>query len=288
MAVFLPLPGNEALAASLASLTGGTLGRVETRRFPDGESYLRLHAELSGQEALLVCTLDRPDAKLLPLLFAAATARRLGSPRVRLVAPYLAYMRQDAIFHPGEALASADFAALISARFDGIVTVDPHLHRVHSLSSLYACPATLVHAAPALARWIRENVRDPLVVGPDAESEQWAAGIAEAAGAPYLVFGKERLGDRQVQLSVPDLRGRQEREPVLVDDIVSSGTTLAAAADALREAGMRSPRCVVVHDLCRPQARRKLDGLTAGLISTNTVPGPTSRITVDALIARAL
>src|SRR3569832_2014110 len=99
-------------------------------------------------------------------------------------------MRQDVRFHPGEAVRSRTFARLLSSSFDGLVTVDPHLHRWHSLSQLYPIASRVVPAAPAIAEWIRANVADPIVVGPDAESAQWVAEVARLVGVPHLVMEK--------------------------------------------------------------------------------------------------
>ena len=114
--LLLPLPGNEALADALSQCARWPTGRLETRNFPDGETYLRIEGPCAGQSVALICTLDRPDRKLLPLLFAADTLRELGVTRLGLVAPYLAYMRQDRRFHAGEAVTSRIFAALVSSR----------------------------------------------------------------------------------------------------------------------------------------------------------------------------
>lgn len=130
---------------------------------------------------------------------------------------------------------------MISATFDRLVTVDPHLHRHAALTSLYTIPATTLHAAPLLSSWIAANVDLPLIIGPDEESEQWAGDIARRIGVPYAVLNKTRLGDRSVEIEVPDLSAWRDRTPVLVDDIASSGRTLAVAARKLVEQGLRKP-----------------------------------------------
>src|SRR3546814_16966881 len=88
----------------------------------------------------LVSTLARPDDGFLRLVFVADAARALGARDVTLIAPYLAYMRQDRRFRPGEAVTSRTFAGLISSSFDRLVTVDPHLQRYQALDQLYAIP----------------------------------------------------------------------------------------------------------------------------------------------------
>ena len=284
----LALPGNEDFAGRLAQAYGSDVGRVETRRFPDGESYVRLHGEPVGQIVDLICTLTHPDPQFLLLVFAADAARELGALEVNLVAPYLAYMRQDKRFHDGESVTSRTFARLVSSTFDKLLTVDPHLHRYPTLSALYTIPTTTLHAAPLLADWIAEHVEKPLIVGPDEESEQWAGSIASRIGAPHVVLRKTRHGDRSVDIEVPDLSVWRDRTPVLVDDIASSGRTLAIAAHKLAEQGMRKPECVVVHALFAEDAWTLLTPLFARITSTDTVPHPSNRIGLASLIAGAL
>jgi len=160
----LALPGNEELAHSLAQACGSEVGGIEIRRFPDGESYVRLHGDPLGRPVDLVCTLARPDPQFLSLVFAADAARELGASEVNLVAPYLAYMRQDKRFQEGESVTSLSFARLVSSTFDKLLTVDPHLHRHPTLSAVYTIPTKALHAAPLLADWIVQHVEKPSVV----------------------------------------------------------------------------------------------------------------------------
>jgi ribose-phosphate pyrophosphokinase len=164
------LPGNEEMASRLCSPIGADLGDIETRCFPDGETYIRFLTEPAGRPVVLVCTLDHPDPKFLKLVFAAAAARDLGATCVGLVAPYLSYLRQDMRFKAGEAITSRTFASLLSPSFDWLVTVDPHLHRYASLNAVYPMPTLSVAGAPAMAEWIRSAVSDPFIIGATRES----------------------------------------------------------------------------------------------------------------------
>lgn len=227
---------------------------------------------MTGLTVLLACTLDRPDEKLLPLVFLAGTACELGAPRVVLAAPYLPCMRHDRRFQPGEGITSAHFARLLSGVVDGLVTVDPHLHRRSSLAELYPIPCAVAHAAPAISRWVAVNVERPLLIGPDAESEQWVAAVVSEAGAPFLVLRKVRRGDREVEVSVPDVGRWSGHTPVLVDDIVSTARTMAGTVGHLRRAGMPAPVCVGVHAVFAPGAREELTSAGAGRVVTcNTI-----------------
>jgi len=283
------LPGNEAFLSALGASVKFEAGVLETRRFPDGEAYVRIDTPVEGRPVALLCTLARPDPVFLTLWYAARTLRELGAGRIGLIAPYLAYMRQDRSFQPGEAVSSRHFAALLSSAFDWLVTMDPHLHRYRSLAELYSIVAFGVESAPALSAWLRANVRDPIVIGPDAESEQWVAAVARKAGAPYLVLEKSRHGDRDVVIRLPDLERARGRTPVLVDDIVASGRTMAEATRQLVAAGQAPPVCVGVHALFDDAAHAML--LRAGaarIVTTNTVAHPTNAIDVSPRFAASL
>lgn len=284
----LALPGGEAWGEALARLLPAEPVAAVVRRFPDGETYVRIDAEVGGRDVLVVGSLDQPDAKIVQVVLVADTLRDLGARRSVLVAPYLAYLRQDRRFRPGEGVTSASVAALLSRHVDGLVTVDPHLHRWHALDEIYSVPSRVVAAAPAVAAWIRGNVREPVLVGPDAESAQWVHAVAEAAAAPAIVLDKVRRGDRDVEVSVPDVHRWREATPVLVDDIVSTGTTLAETTRHLRRAGLGGPTCIAVHALFVGDAERSLRAAGAErVVSCNTVAHPTNAIDLAPLVAEA-
>jgi len=285
----IAMPGNEPLTHALSQQLGAKDVKLDARRFPDGESYLRLPHDLKGQHVALVASLDRPDDKLPALLFAADLARDLGAERVGLVCPYLPYMRQDVRFHPGEALTSRTFARWLSAYFDWLVTVDPHLHRYHSLDEIYTLESEVVAAAPALSEWIEASVDQALVIGPDDESEQWVRAVAEPADLPWRVMSKTRFGDRDVRLDVPDLSGLGDHTPVLVDDIISSGATVAEATRHLLEAGLPAPVVVAVHGLFGDRSRELLRHAgVARVVCTNSVNAPESDIGLSRLLVPAI
>lgn len=287
--VLIALPDNEQRTDRLAAVLDADRVALDYRRFPDGESYLRIDEELTDRDVVLVATLDRPDDKIPRLLFAADLARDRGASRVLLVAHYLPYMRQDHRFHPGEALTSVSFARRISDSFDGLVTVDPHLHRYPTLETIYSIPGRVVSAAPAVADWIVKSIDKPVVVGPDSESEQWARAVAEPHGLPWRVMAKERFGDHDVRITAPDLTGLEGHHPVLVDDILSSGATVANAARVLIDAGLTMPACAVVHGLFGDRARDHL--AEAGIetvVCTDAVDAPESKIELAELIAPAV
>lgn len=285
----LALPGGTQLAAALArSLRCGWSG-LALHHFPDGETGVRIDAAVKGCCVILAGSLNQPDAKTLPLVFAADAARELGASQVGLVAPYLAYMRQDKRFHPGEAVTSRSYARLLSASLDFLVTVDPHLHRVHSLDEIYPIRTQVVTAAPLIARWLRSHVPSPWLIGPDQESAQWVAEVAGLAGAPWTVLHKTRRGDRDVAVVLAGRERWPGRVPVLLDDIVSTGETMLAATSLLVKAGLGAPVCIAVHALFDGQAQRRLlEGGASRVLSCDTVAHPSNAIRMAPLLARAV
>ena len=286
--IVLPAPGHEALGAALAAALAGYRGTVESRRFPDRERYLRLDDDVAGASVVIAASLRDPDPQLATLLFLADVARDLGAVRVGLAAPYLAYLRQDRRFREGEAVTSRTFARVISGGFDWLATIDPHLHRYASLDEVYAIPSAVAHAAADLSAWIRDHVQDPIVIGPDSESAQWAEEVANGAQAPVAVLAKTRHGDRDVEI---DVVGTQvgTRTPVLVDDIISSAKTMAVASRELQRRGARPPICLGVHAVFAEGAEQALRSAgVAGVFTANTVAHPTNRIDLVPCFARAL
>lgn len=287
--IIFSLPGNELLADQLAKAIGAMRGELSMRQFPDGESYVRVVSEVKGMEAIVVCTLHRPDGKLLPLLYLCRVLKDLGAVSVRLVAPYLSYMRQDTVFKPGEAVTSLYFAKLLSSFCDGLITIDPHLHRRSSLSEIYSIPCTVLLAAPLVSAWIKTNVKDPVLIGPDNESEQWVSEVARDADAPFTVLDKTRLGDADVRVSVPDVDRYMDRTPVLVDDIISTARTMIEAVGHLKRMGLKAPVCVGTHGVFAGTAYEDLLAAgTAQVVTCNTIPHPSNRIDVGELISRTL
>lgn len=227
--------------------------RVEIHRFPDGESKVTVPTPVPAR-VILCRSLDQPNDKLIELMLCARTLRDQGARELILVAPYLCYMRQDIAFHPGEAVSQRIVGQFLADHFDTVITVDPHLHRVTTLHAAIPAPhAIAVSAAPRIGTFLKEQLRDALLVGPDSESEQWVRQAAEIAGWEFVVASKQRLGDRSVRVSLPDAK-YAGRDAVILDDMASTGHTLAETAKALLERRVHSVRVAVTHGLFAPGA----------------------------------
>ncbi|MEW6647391.1 MAG: ribose-phosphate diphosphokinase [Pseudomonadota bacterium] len=278
----------EAQGRRLAEALGLPFAPVEIHRFPDGESKVTLPAQLPEQ--VVVCrTLDQPNDKLVELMLVARTARELGARHITLVAPYLCYMRQDIAFHAGEAVSQKIIGGFLAELFDAVITVDPHLHRIERLEQ--AIPrgqAMALTAAPAMIEFLAQHVPNPMLIGPDAESEQWVRAMAEPAGLEYAVATKERLGDRSVRTKLPEM-SYQGRTIVLVDDMASTGRTLIAVASQLKFRGAAAIHCLVTHALFADDATRQLHEAGIEQIwSADSISHPSNVIHLAPLLAQAV
>lgn len=282
-------PGNEAEALRLGAALGIAGQSVSVRHFPDGESLVRVGA--TDPIALVYCSLDHPDGKLVQLLLVASALRDGGARRIVLVAPYLGYMRQDQAFAPGEAVSQRVIGGLIADWFDGLITVDPHLHRTPSLDAVMPGIMTVnLSAAPTIAQAIAPMVTpETILVGPDEESRPWVEAVAAPLGLDVMVGTKTRLGDRKVEIVIADAGRTAGRPVMLVDDLISSGGTLIACATQLREAGATHVGAVATHCLA---SAADLDALrTSGIdpvLATDTVPGPVADIAMAPAMAAAV
>ena len=273
-----------ALAAAL-DLPAAVIAR---HAFPDGETRLRLPPNLPP-EVIVVRGLQQPNAKLTELWLAAAGARELGARRLTLVSPYLAYMRQDMAFTPGEVVSQRHVGALLATAFDLVLTVDPHLHRVPTLDAvLPGRRGVALGAAPLLGRWIGTEVPGALLLGPDEEAGQWVAVAGRAAGLEHAVCLKQRHGDHEVEVALPAVPVAG-RAVVLLDDVASTGRTLIAAARGALAAGAVSVDVAVTHALFVGDAEAQVRAAGVRQVwSTDCVPHASNVVSVVPLIADAL
>lgn len=285
--LFYNLDSDTALAAQICQALDAEAGTLEVRHFPDGESYLRIHDQCQDRQCVIFCNLFQPDNKILRLLFLADTLHELDAKQVLLVTPYLAYMRQDKRFHAGECVSSRPFARLLSQSVDGLITIDPHLHRYHSLSEIYSIPTRVVKAAPLIAKWIQHNINNPVLIGPDSESEQWVSEVAQLANAPFQILQKQRFGDYDVTVSMPELEPFKEHHPVLVDDIISSGRTMLETIEHLDHAGLPRTTAIGVHGIFAGSAYSLLNE-KADVITTDCIPHISNRIDTGTALADAV
>ncbi len=286
--LLLGFPEYQLQTEKLAQATELPFAIVRIHDFPDGESKLTLPQSLPDH-VILLRSLDHPNEKLVQLILAAAGARQQGVSKVTLVAPYLCYMRQDKAFHPGEVVSQPIVGHCLAAHVDALLTVDAHLHRVHKLSeAVPVARAVNITATDPMAHFLQKQVQAPYLIGPDGESEQWVAAIASHYGFDYAVAEKERLGDREVKISMPDC-GYAGRNLVLVDDVASTGKTLLEAVQLLKAHEPASISVLVTHALFVGDALQELrQAGVANIWSCDAIPHITNAVSLAGLLGDEL
>lgn len=289
MTVLFVFPEDEKLGESLKKHVSVEIAKATIRHFPDGESFVQIHTDVKDKDVVVLCGLNQPDSKVMALMFFADVCRESGAKSIGLISPYLGYMRQDKRFHEGEAVTSNIFAKFLSRQVDWLVTIDPHLHRHKSLDEIYSIPTMCLHAMEEIGKWIQGNVENPVLIGPDEESEQWAMEVANKINIPYLILKKIRHGDKDVEVSVPDVERYKNYTPVLVDDIISTARTMIETVGHLNNAGMKPAVCIGVHGIFAGDSYQNLFNVGVNkIITCNTISHESNAIDVGELLANAI
>lgn len=278
----VPGPANPALSKTLATALGTAPVRTETRRFPDGEIYARVLEPLAGDVVVVQSTPSNDD--LLALLLLLDAARAHGAEHLVAVVPYYGYARQDRRFQPGEALSSDVVARAIDLYADAIVVVDPHKE---AILDRFPGSAVACTAVPELAASLAADEVD-LVLAPDAGARERAEAAAKAMGADVDHLEKKRIDAHTVEIA-PKKMDAKGRTVAILDDMISTGGTMARATETLLKAGAKAVHCAATHGLFAAGAEARL--AAAGVASVrvaDTVPGPNATVSAAAAVQRGL
>ena len=279
---------NSELAKSIAKKLKVHYSGLQVKHFPDGELYTRFTKPVKNKKIILIQTLYPPNEPILISLLAAYGAKDLGAKKVYLVAPYMAYMRQDKVFNPGETISSEIFGELLSA-FDKIITIDPHLHRHKTLREIFSTKTKKLTANNLIADFVKNNFKNPVIIGPDMESNQWAERIANKTKSKSSIFEKTRFNSKKVSVDMKNKLELKNREVIIIDDIISTGHTILEAIKKIEKFKPRSINVIGIHGIFTDKkVYESIKKRTKNLITTNTIKSKHSKIDVSSLIAESL
>ena len=281
----LVVPGtaSAALAREVARRLGAKLAKVDVNTFPDGEVYARIDEVTTGEDVVVVETTLGND-RFVELLLLSEAARGHGARRVTCVVPYYAYSRQDRRFKSGEALSAEVVARSLGLFSTGLVTVDPH--KEHILA-FYPGRSHGSSAVPELAAHFKTRGVD-LVLAPDKGALERAAAAAIQLGVGHDHLEKTRISGDTVVMK-PKSLPVSGRTVAILDDIISTGGTMAGAAKQLLDQGAKRVICAATHGLFVGGAADRLK--TAGvaeIVVTDTIQGPFSSVSAAPAIVRGL
>jgi ribose-phosphate pyrophosphokinase len=269
------------LGARLAVELNSKVVPTELRRFPDGEAYVRVGEDLAGREVVVLQT-TWPDPHFVEALLLRDAVLAMRPRRAVMVVPYFSYARQDKRFKSGEALSSTALGRVLAEGWDEFLTIDIH---EQSVLAQISPRARNVSALGELGRYLASK-RVDLVVSPDEGSLDRVRPVAEAMGVAFDHLVKTRIDGERVEIAPKELDARGKRVAIL-DDIISTGGTIAAAAKALKEAGAASVSAACTHGLYAGGALKKLHAVLDDLVSTDTVESATARVSAAPALARA-
>ncbi len=276
------------LAKRVAKSLKKSYSELTVKHFPDGEFYIKFEDNLKGKEVILIQTLYPANESILEVVLAGYTAKELGAKKVTLVAPYLAYIRQDKRFNPGEAVSSKIIGKIFNI-FDEIITIDPHLHRFKSLKEVFHTSTKKLTANDLIKKYITKNFKNPVIIGPDEESYQWAKEVATAVKSNAAILKKRRLSPTNVKITLKSPIELKNKDIVIIDDILSTGKTILEAINHLKNNKPKSINVVAIHGIfADKETYKKIRLNTKSLVTTNTIENPHSKIDVSELIAKTL
>lgn len=263
---------NRPLGESLARTLGLPLGKCQLERFPDGELHVELQEDVRGRDVCLIQpTVPPVGENLLELLLMADACWRSGAARIMAVLPYYGYARHDRRTGPGEALGGRLVADLLDrGHFNRLVAVNLH---TASLEGCFNMPLEHLNAGTMLAEAVRPLTGSgSVVVSPDLGAVKLAERYARQLGLPLAIVHKSRVSGSEVSVQglVGEVRGLR---PILVDDLISTGGTIAAAAEFIRKQGSADDITVVATHalLVGPAVERLSQVPIRRLISTDSV-----------------
>jgi ribose-phosphate pyrophosphokinase len=288
----------QVFALKLAKESNIPFVKLDLKKFPDGERYIRVIGDVEGKTVNVVQSMyQQPDDYLLEYFLIVDNLKDLGASRVRGIIPYFAYARQDGRFNPGEAFSLKTVVNLIEAvGTSEVYTIDLHLHRIESISKVFKIPSTNLTVVPDLARYFKLNLKlkNPAVVGPDEEAEQWAKVAAKELGADYDVLEKHRVSaSEDKKFGEVDITPRElsmkGRDVLIIDDIISTGGTIVKAMDILKKNGASRIYVATCHPVLVEGALMKIyEAGAETVVGTDTIPSSISYVSAAPAVAREI
>jgi len=267
------------LAKNIARLMNMELADVSIKRFPDGECYVKFNEKI---EHAVVVQNTYPDENLVELFIIQDALKRMNA-KVDIVIPYYGYGRQDKVFEEGEAISAEKMAKLIEMDANHVILINPH--KEHILK-FFDIEAEICDGVPAIAEYFKEKV--DAVIAPDKGALHMAEKASSIIGCDYDHFEKTRISGSEVRMEVKNMDVEGKRILIL-DDIISTGGTMAKAVELLKKQGASKIYAACVHGLFIGNAdERIIQAGCDGLVATDTIESSYSMVSVAEEVVKLL
>jgi len=291
--IVVPGPASKTLGSEIAELVKAEAPTLQFKQFPDGESYLRLSEDVRGEDVVLVQTMGPPqDSRLMQALFIADAASDLGAKSITLVAPYLAYARQDRRFLEGEASTLRTLMKMMKiSGVSRLITLNAHSPvTIKTLGKEFGIDYEDLSAIPTLAEWFKEKgLGGAMALTMGKKALTMAMEADRVLGGGYACLETQRdlvTGKSMIKSDVVDLVGKFV---IVFDDIISSGGTMVETIKVVRARRAGEVYASCVHPVLIGDALQRIkDSGAADVVATNSIDSPVSVVSVAPLIAKAL
>jgi len=274
---------SKTVAEDLSKEINATLAKVISKRFPDDELYVRIMDDISNEDVIIVQT-AYPDPNIIELFLLQNAVQEAGADKITIVVPYMGYGRQDKKFENGEPISAKAIANLISQNADRIITVDPHKEHILNFfsTSAFSCSAV-----PELAKYLKEKEVN-MILAPDKGAFDRAKQASKIIDCDFDYMEKTRIDGTTVEIKPKNLDARGKKVAI-IDDIISTGGTMAQSIKELKKQGAKQVLVACTHGLFAGDAIKKL--VSAGcndIISTDTIKSDFSKVKIAPCISRLL
>jgi len=273
------------LAGKISQELGAELAKIESKRFPDGEIYVRILSNMRGEECAVIQSTLGNDA-LIELILILDLLQDLGASKIHAVVPYLAYSRQDKRFQEGESLSAKTILKIIDGMSDSIITVNCHFLKAGGEFDFHGIKITNIDAFPELANYFKRRLENPFLLAPDKGSLDLVKNAAGIIGCEFDYLIKERISGEEVKTEAKELNV-EGNDVIILDDMISTGGTIINAAELVRSQKAKSVSAGCVHGVFS-QGLEKLKTATGEIICTDTIQTDVSGVSVAGLIAEKL
>jgi ribose-phosphate pyrophosphokinase len=274
---------SKTIAEDLSKKLRIPLAKTISKRFPDDELYIRILDDISGENVIIVQT-TYPDYNIVELFLLQSAVKEAGAKEIIVVIPYLGYARQDKQFEPGEPISSKAIANLISLHANTVITVDPHKEYI---LDFFTIPAYSCTAIPQLAKYLKKKEIN-MVLAPDKGALDRAKQASRIIGCEFDYMEKIRIDGTTVEIKPKNLDA-QNKNVAIIDDIISTGGTMAKSIKELKKQRAKQIYIACTHGLFAGDAVKKL--VSAGcyeIISTDTIKSDFSKVKIAPCISRLL